>query len=541
MDVITIVLIIVTCVILSLGVVVISNSREKLNRLYFLNILTIVGWALTIMFYRLSNDNSILIWTRLLYVAASLIASNFLYFTYVFPKYIVVPVKIKTLIFLPNILLIILCLFGNQIITGAKININGENIITWGRLYILYVIYILLYFNFAFFRLFKKRLASKERIERIQITFVLLGYVSSGFIAFTTNLILPSFGYFTLNWLGQVSTVLMAISATYAIVKHKLFNAKVIVTELLTFTIWIIILVRLLISQSRSDLLANSTTLFLTVIVGILLIRSVIKEVETRERVEKLAIDLKKANDRLTELDRQKSEFVSFATHQLRAPLTAMKGYASLLLEGEMGTLSVQQKEGIARIFESTKTLVNIVDDYLNVSRIELGTMKYAFETIDLKQLVDDVIGELKPNIEKTKLDFSFNAEPLPNGEGTDYRITADRDKLKQVVANLIDNSIKYTPNGSVKVSLSYDEHKHKFIFKLRDTGIGIAPEVLPHLFQKFSRAKNANKVNIKGTGLGLFVAKEIVEAHHGLIYVESEGEGKGSAFIVEFEPFVKA
>jgi signal transduction histidine kinase len=259
--------------------------------------------------------------------------------------------------------------------------------------------------------------------------------------------------------------------------------------------------------------------------------------VAQREHIQKLAEDLEQANKRLTELDRQKSEFVSFASHQLRAPLTAMKGYGSLLLEGDMGALPPQAREGVERIFESTKTLVSIVDDYLNVSRIELGTMKYTFETLDLRVLVQDVIDELRPNIEKKGLAFGFTAE----NAGTDYRVTADRDKFKQVVANLIDNSVKYTPSGSVAVSLSRDKVKNAIVFMIADTGIGIAPEVLPHLFQKFSRADNGTKVNIKGTGLGLYVAKQIVEAHHGTVRAESAGEGKGSRFIVELEPLGKA
>jgi signal transduction histidine kinase len=238
----------------------------------------------------------------------------------------------------------------------------------------------------------------------------------------------------------------------------------------------------------------------------------------------------------LTELDRQKSEFVSFATHQLRSPLTAMKGYASLLLEGDMGVLPETAKEGVSRIFESTNTLVGIVNDYLNISRIELGAMKYAFETINLKSLVEDTIAELKPNIEKSKLAFSFWAE---DGD-TDYRITADKDKLKQVIGNVIDNSLKYTPSGSMAVTLNLDKRLHKFVFKVKDTGVGIAPEVLPRLFQKFTRAENANKTNIRGTGLGLYVAKQMIEAHHGTIRAESPGEGKGSTFIVELEPLAK-
>lgn len=540
MDIITVILIVVIFSILALGVAVVHQSREKINRLYFFNIVSIIGWGIAMLYYRLSSDSTILLWAKLLYVAASLIASNFLYFTYVFPEYKErVSYLKKTLIFVPNLILICLIITGNLIITGAKTNLSEENFIYWGTLYPIYVLYILFYFNFAFYRLWLRYKKTTDSTEKIQIGYVLLGYVSSGIVAFTTNLILPSFGYFVLNWIGQVSTILMALSATYAIVKHHLFNAKVIVTELLVFTLWIVLLIRTLIADTLIDGVVSSVTLILTVVVGLFLIRGVIREVQQREKIEKLAVDLQKANDRLLELDRQKSEFVSFATHQLRAPLTAMKGYASLILEGDLGVVSAEVKQAISRIFESSKTLANIVDDYLNLTRIELGTMKYAFDTIDLKTMIEDVIGELGPNIKKDGLEFTFKAEQI--GDQWDWRVTADRDKLKQVIANLVDNSIKYTLQGWVHVTLSLDKVKHKFLFKVEDNGIGIAPETLPLLFNKFSRAGNANKTNIKGTGLGLFVAKQIIESHHGAIYALSPGEGKGSTFVVELDPFAKA
>ncbi len=324
----------------------------------------------------------------------------------------------------------------------------------------------------------------------------------------------------------------------YLIIRYNAFNIKVISTEILVTAFPILVGSQYFLAQSFGNRVITIITFTLSIISGILIVISVKREVSQREHIEKLASDLKKANVRLTELDRQKSEFVSFATHQLRSPLAAMKGYASLILEGDMGALPKEAHDAVSRIYDSTNTLTAIVDDYLNIARIELGSMKYAFDTVDLKILVEDVIAELKPNIDRASaVKFSFDAE----NSGTDYRITADRDKLKQVVTNLIDNSLKYTPQGSVTVSLGVDRAKHRFVFKVSDTGIGIAPETLPHLFNKWSRAKNANKTNIKGTGLGLFVAKEILSAHHGTIRAESSGEGKGSTFTVELEPFAKA
>lgn len=417
-----------------------------------------------------------------------------------------------------------------------------------GNLYVLFFAYFVILVLSGILITWNTARKSSDKSTRIRLAYTIFFTISAAVGG--GSVFLTTFFATIPPYLLILFSVYPAISG-YAILRHQLFDVKVIATQILIFALWVFILFRTLLAESFTEQLANSILLVVTIALGLFLIKSVKREVSQREKIELLAADLEKANVRLTELDRQKSEFVSFATHQLRAPLTAMKGYASLILEGDMGQISEEAKTGVSRIFESTETLTTIVNDYLNITRIELGTMKYAFDTVDLKALVEDVVAELKPNIEKSGLVFSFSAENGDkrqsgrNGEGggngaIDWRVTADRDKLKQVIVNLIDNSMKYTPSGSVKVTLSLDKTSHRFVLALRDTGIGIAPEVLSRLFQKFSRAENANKTNIKGTGLGLYVAKEIVTAHHGTIRAESAGEGKGSAFIVELEPFAK-
>jgi signal transduction histidine kinase len=333
---------------------------------------------------------------------------------------------------------------------------------------------------------------------------------------------------------GLFGMPVLLIILAYLVVKYKAFNVKLVGAQALVVALVVLIGAQFLFIQNSASRILNICTLIAALIFGYFLVKNVKKEIESREKIEKLAGDLKKANTRLLELDKQKSEFVSFATHQLRAPLTAMKGYTSLMLEGEMGTLSKEVREAIGRIYDSSRTLTNIVDDYLNISRIELGTMKYSFDVLNLRELVDSVIGELKPNIDKSGLAFAFVQTPANPNER--FMVHADKDKLKQVVANLIDNSIKYTPKGSLEVSLAKITPERKIVFSVKDTGVGIAPEVMPKLFQKFLRADNANKQNIYGTGLGLFVAKEIVLAHKGRVWAESDGEGKGSTFYLELE-----
>jgi signal transduction histidine kinase len=527
---------------LILSAVILTSSNKKKEELSFsLLALGVALWALGMFMYRgVLNDGITLIWAKYYYVFAGIIPSAFLYFALNYPiKQIGLRRSFKYVLTIMAIIFIVSPLFSDFIVQTVTVQSFGENRISFGVGLLAWGFYTSSYFIFAFYFLFRQFiLTSVNSVLKNQYRLILTGSLISVLIGLTTNHILPLFfNNPDYAWVGPTAALIMTTFITIAIYKFHLFNAKLVITEVLIFFVWLALLVNLLLSKSASTFVPNTFVLFVVVILGIFVIRSVIKEVHQREKIELLATDLQKANDRLTELDRQKSEFVSFATHQLRAPLTAMKGYASLILEGDMGTITDATKEAITRIFDSSKTLANIVDDYLNITRIELGSMKYAFETISLKALIEDVIAELKPNIEKSKLEFLFKSDtPEAN-----YRITADRDKLKQVIANLIDNSIKYTPSGWVHVALNMDRLRHKFVFKVEDSGIGIAPETIPLLFQKFGRAHNANKVNIKGTGLGLFVAKEILNAHNATIHVESEGEGKGSSFIVEFEPFAKA
>ncbi len=514
---------------------VIAQDHKSISNRFF-SLLSFLGGVWTVTNY-MTGIQPIPFWLQSTYVFGGLLVAVGLIWTLVITDKKFNKVKTLIIVFIVSIFCICSYIPGFIADPFTRIYFGGfEGVPGWGL--IPYTIFYLLGAVLILVKLFLAYKKSVNSDEKLQFLSVFYGALTTLFITAFASFILPAFSIFSLSGIDCIGFLVFLTFIAYSITKHHLFNIKVIATELVTFILWIFILIRTIIANSTQDMIIEGSFLLLTIIVGIILIRSVIKEVSQREKIQLLATDLQKANDRLTELDRQKSEFVSFATHQLRAPLTAMKGYASLVLEGDMGKITSETKEAVGRIFESSNTLTNIVDDYLNVTRIELGTMKYAFETLDLKTLIEDVIAELKPNIDKaTNVQFLFGAENV----GTDYRITGDRDKLKQVIANLIDNSLKYTPKGSVGVSLSFNRSKHKFVFMLKDTGIGIAPETLPLLFNKFTRAGNANKTNIKGTGLGLFVAKEIVTAHHAVIRAESDGEGKGSTFIVEFEPFAKA
>jgi len=249
--------------------------------------------------------------------------------------------------------------------------------------------------------------------------------------------------------------------------------------------------------------------------------------VKMEKEVEKATRDLRKANVQLKKLDEAKSEFISIASHQLRTPLTVIKGYISMMLEGNFGTLTKPETESLEKVFLSNERLIQLVENLLNISRIESGRLQFDLQAVDLNSMVESVVEELSGNAKKKSLILQYKPpiEPLP-------KIKADDEKIRQVVMNLIDNAIKYTKQGSVTVKLEQQEKKIKF--SVADSGMGVKPEDMVNLFKKFSRGTGTSLIHTEGTGLGLYVARMMIEAHKGKIWAESDGEGKGSKFCFE-------
>ncbi|MFH1427911.1 MAG: HAMP domain-containing sensor histidine kinase, partial [Patescibacteria group bacterium] len=180
--------------------------------------------------------------------------------------------------------------------------------------------------------------------------------------------------------------------------------------------------------------------------------------------------------------------------------------------------------DSLEKVYESSERLIQLVENLLNISRIESGRLQFDYEVMNLEKIVNSVIEDLSNTIKKKKLKLIYNkpAKPLT-------RVKIDEEKIRQVVLNLIDNAIKYTKKGNITINLS--KVKSGIQFCIVDSGMGIRPEDLSNLFKKFSRGKGTSTIHTEGTGLGLYVAKQMVEAHQGKIWAESAGEGKGSKF----------
>lgn len=311
-----------------------------------------------------------------------------------------------------------------------------------------------------------------------------------------------------------------------------MLKKETIAAEIFTFVVLSISFFEVLTSRGMAELVLRLGAFIFFLLFSILLIRHLLLEAREREELRALTRELEETNKRLKELDKLRREFLSFATHQVKSPLSVIKGYASLIMEGSLGKISPKVAGTVEKIKTASDRLIGLVDDILDLRRIEEGRMEYHFEGVSINEFVKNVVQEFE-NLARSKgLSISFTS--LKNDE----RVSLDRQKFHQVVHNIIDNAIKYTDQGGISVEIrkliprSSGAGGAVVEIVIKDTGIGIAKELLPHLFQQFSRDRDVERY-IRGTGLGLFISKTIVEAHRGEIWTESEGENKGSTFYI--------
>ncbi len=241
---------------------------------------------------------------------------------------------------------------------------------------------------------------------------------------------------------------------------------------------------------------------------------------------------LKRTNEKLVALDDAKDEFIGMASHQLRTPLTSIKGYISMMLDGDLGKITAAQRQALKEAFDSSQRMVYLISDFLNVSRIRTGKFALELAETNLTQIVNEEIGQLKDMAGLRGQEIIFNPpKNLP-------LVTLDEMKIRQVMMNMIDNAIFYTPKEG-RIEIVLERSKNEIIFKVSDNGIGVPLRDQHRLFTKFFRASNARNARPDGTGLGLFMAQKIISAQNGKIIFKSI-QGEGSTFGFRF-PLSKA
>lgn len=517
------------------GVIFWQDILKRSNKFFFIFSVTVFLWGTSFVFLNVTAGLfAVYPLLALSYFLGGLIAPTLLFAIDSFSNRDSALSSSRLLLFSAPYVLISLGFFIPGSIVGYADGATDK--IIFGDWFVYYAGYSVALVGVCLFLLIKKYRATAG-IFRTEVKSFLITFVVTALIALFGTLFLPVLiGSQNFFWVGYTGGAIVFIVATRLLaVKYNFLNFKVIAAESFVSLVVIILIAEIFIARSVLDLAIKTGITFLVVFSSSFLIGSIKREVESKEKIMRLSREIVLISKRLKILDRKKSEFLTIASHHLRDPLTAIKGYSSMLVEGSFGELPAPVREAVEKIFDSSGRLITMISDFMDISRIESGDMKYKFADVDVKKLILEISGEMKQNADRAHLAFSVMIDDHDE-ENESFITVADAGKLRQVFSNLIDNSIKYTPRGEVSLLLAKSLDGRKIVFSLSDTGIGMNDTTKEKIFKKFSRADGVSKVYTEGTGLGLYVAKEIIKKHEGRIWAESKGESYGSTFYVELE-----
>ncbi len=520
----------VTTDILLAYVVYRSDSKSATNRIFIFLSIALPPWlaAMYIGTNPAFATIGLLVSRATLFLATPVNVAFFL-FAHTFPGSLICLSK-KHLIFLFALAALVMVVGLSPYAFTAAETINGVQRVVAGPGLLLFGL-VSVGLNIGAIYFFAKKYRQAIGEEREQIRLVVWGItIMFGLIIATIFVPVLLFQDTRFVILAPLYVAVFLAVTAYAIVRHQLFNLKVIATRALTVVLSIVLFSRLVVAQSFNEQVIAAFVFVVAVILGVLLARSVQREVEQREKLEALAKQLQEANTKLEDLSRFKTQLLSIASHQIRSPLAAIKGFASLLLDGSYGPLGGPKiSETIEKLRHSANELIDLINNLLDLRKVEEGRMDYQMAKTDLGEIVGATVDSLRSLATNKKLEFTYMKPPTP------LFVNADAQKLQQVIQNLIDNSIKYTPTGFVHVEL-FEKDNAGVMFSVSDSGLGMPAELIPHLFEEeFVRDERVKK-EILGTGLGLYIAKKIIEAHGGKIWAESKGQGKGATFFVALQ-----
>src|SRR5712692_6193598 len=489
------------------------HSRRKLvETIFAVFALSVSLWSLAtfLMTSRTVSFEVFQVGAKLHYISGNLVFWSLFWFSVFYPSRknhsLFLPVALST----ANAIILILVLSTGFLFESfANTSVLAERIIFNTAGYVVLSLVTISMFGLSqLFLVRKYRLAEGD--ERTQIGGIILATSIAGSLGLVTNLFLPGFGNFSLFYLGPIITTPLFVGVmVYAILKYKLFNLRVITAEIFTALLMIALAVELFLSNTVVAVGARGLVFLAAGVFGFFLIKSVYREIRAREEIERL--------------NQTMSEFLAIATHQIRTPLTHVKTALSLIRNGDYGPVDSRALPLINQVYLSTGRLIGLVNDLLDMSRMDSGRLQYVFGDVDLNDLVDSVVTEFKIAAADRGITIDWSKAKAS------VVVWGDQEKLRQVVFNLIDNALKYTQRGTVEIKV--ESNSGAIELSVKDSGVGMSKETIDRLFKKFSRGATTQQPKTQGTGLGLYVAKRIIDDHKGELWAQSEGEGKGSIF----------
>jgi signal transduction histidine kinase len=508
------------------GFILVNNPRNRVNIIFTVYAFFLTAWSVLLLIFRNVSIDFASIFMRAIYVSGLGIAITLWHLVRFFPQ----QEKEDSTFYSWPFLFLELTVAASMMIPGwivvkTVLLADGSRSVLLNPLgYWVFFATFFLYYGSALGK-FAYRLTKTDGLLKQQSRLILVGTTIAVIFGGYFNIILPSpffknFHY--IHW-GPFFTLAIVLLVAYAVAKYQFMNIKALVTELYAIALFLIMAFNFISPDFLSSIYFRLGLLASILIFSYLLIRSVLKEVERREQITMLAHELQEANLQLQELDRQKTDFLSIASHQLRTPLSILNGYIGLLQEGGYGRPTKDMRGIFRNMDESNTRLIKLVDEFLDITRIEQGRTKFYFSSHDMNDLVTGVVKELTPRAEKKKMKLVWEPTAKPQ------MVSIDDDKIRHAVFNFIDNAIKYSEIGDIVIQVK--NRDKGLVFTVNDQGVGFDEKDRVNFFQKFYRGENVQGTNVTGTGLGLYVVSKFVEAHGGKVWAKSPGLGKGSEF----------
>lgn len=562
-DIYSAIMALVTAIVGSFALVIYLGSKTFSSRVFASLLLITFGWMVCMTVYENTTNYQLanfLSW--FLYVLGGMIAAAFFYFCLSFPEDKKPPRRV--LIGLVLIQIILFILFYYRLIVYGAFIIEGTHFWGWyyGPLWFLFDFLFDGFWAVGLFILYRKYKNFPAGRAKTHLKFMFWSMVIAIVPPSLVDILLPRLGYFSLNWFGPVTGLGWVSVLAYSVAKYRQMNVKAVAAEVFILVMALVLLVNVFIGEAIFGIVAKFIIFLAFVIIGYIFIKSILKEAEQKEQLVVLNDQLKdlthnlqqkvdeqtkevkqayevekKARVELEELDKAKDQFTLATQHHLRTPLTIIKGYLQSFITEKSSSLDEKGRSYLEKASLATDRVANLVNELLDVSQTRVGKSILKKEALNLRTLTEDILNDLSIEIEKRRLSISLTFPPREE----DNILNLDKQKMKEALTNLIDNAVKYNhEEGSILVKGEKTHHpikRDKLIYRLtvEDTGIGITSEELPKLFvQYFERGKEAEKVYTTGKGIGLIITKNIIEAHGGRVWVESEGKGRGARFTAE-------
>ena len=496
-----------------------ANPRARENQGFSLMVLSIALW---VSCYHLAQFGNATFWFRLAAFAVFMLFVTYYFFVveWFLGKY-GKPYRLGGIIILAyGAVMGALALGTDLVVTGSAIAGSTARPV-FGHVgkweFYGFVILLTLLINWILMREYV-RLAEERRAK---VQYFLIGLLLFTAFNIIFNVVLPlAFDDYAYYALGNYSVGFLLGFTAYAMVRRELFGVRTVLAAIFVATVGVLQAIDLLVFTDNGAMQAfKAAALVLILCFGYVLVRSVQREVQQRERLQEIAEELRHSDD-------AKTEFISIVSHQLRTPLNAIKGYLALFLEGVYGNLDAEKRRPMERLHRSSERLINLVNDLLGISQIQLGKLTLEVSDVDLCEVVNSIVEELGLAAEKKSI--GLHASCPPDGVPT---VAGDKQKLRDSVLNVVDNAIRYTDKGSVDVFLRRE--RNDLVVRVKDTGPGLDPSEASGLFESFQRGRVGRREWAEGSGLGLYIAKEFITLHGGAIWAESRGKGQGTSFYI--------